>query len=309
MFEYKLLINGTLVSGAKSFDVVDPSSENVLAKSPWASEEQLNQAVAAAKDAFPGWSATPIEKRSALLLKVADAIDADAKSLSRLLTQEQGKPLSEAEAEIFYSAAFIRRFATFSIKSKTIEDNEGRLVEVHRRPLGVVAAIIPWNFPVLISTYKFPFALLAGNTVVLKPAPTTPLTMLRIGSLVANILPPGVLNIITDQNDLGQKLAEHPSIAKVSFTGSTVTGRKVMASASSTLKRITLELGGNDAAIVLDDVNPVAVAKDIFAAAFMNAGQVCLAIKRVYAHSNIYDELCAELGRLADATVVDIRGV
>lgn len=305
MFEYKLLINGTLVSGAKSFDVVDPSSENVLAKSPWASEEQLNQAVAAAQDAFPGWSATPIEKRSALLLKVADAIDADAKSLSRLLTQEQGKPLSEAEAEIFYSAAFIRRFATFSIKSKTIEDNEGRLVEVHRRPLGVVAAIIPWNFPVLISTYKFPFALLAGNTVVLKPAPTTPLTMLRIGSLVANILPPGVLNIITDQNDLGQKLAEHPSIAKVSFTGSTVTGRKVMASASSTLKRITLELGGNDAAIVLDDVNPVAVAKDIFAAAFMNAGQVCLAIKRVYAHSDIYDELCAELGRLADATVVD----
>jgi len=305
MSDYKLLINGKLVPGAKSFDVIDPSSEKVLAKCPWASEAQLNEAVAAAKAAFPSWSATPIEKRKALLLRVADAIDADATNLSRLLTQEQGKPLAEAEAEIFFSAVFIRRFATFSIPTKTIEDSEGRLVELYRRPLGVVAAIVPWNFPILISMYKFPFALMAGNTVVLKPAPTTPLTMLRLASLVADIFPPGVLNIIADQNDLGQKLTEHPSIAKVSFTGSTATGRKVMASASSTLKRMTLELGGNDAAIVLGDVDPVTAAKGIFDAAFMNAGQVCLAIKRVYAHSDIYDKLCDELGRLADATIVD----
>ncbi|MBB5685687.1 aldehyde dehydrogenase family protein [Sphingobium boeckii] len=305
MQDYFMLINGQLVPGAKSFDVIDPANESVLARCPWASEEQLNEAVAAAKSAFPAWASTPIAQRSALLVKIADAIDADAPNLARLLTQEQGKPLPEAEAEILYSALFIRRFATFSLEPKTIEDSEGRLVEVHRRPLGVVAAIVPWNFPVLIATYKFPFALLAGNTVVLKPAPTTPLTMLRIASLVADILPPGVFNVIADQNDLGQKLAEHPSIAKISFTGSTATGRKVMASAASTLKRMTLELGGNDAAIVLGDVDPVAVAKDIYGSAFMNAGQVCIAIKRVYAHADIYDALCDELARLADAAIVD----
>jgi acyl-CoA reductase-like NAD-dependent aldehyde dehydrogenase len=148
-------------------------------------------------------------------------------------------------------------------------------------------------------------ALLAGNTVVIKPAPTTPLTTLRFGELCAEVLPPGVVNVIVDQNDLGEALTSHPDVAKVAFTGSTATGKKVMASAAQTLKRLTLELGGNDAAIVLDDVDPKDVAPKLFAAATMNSGQVCLAIKRLYVHDSIYDEMCEELGKLAEATIVD----
>lgn len=305
MPDYKLLIGGRLVDGAATMDVINPATEEVLATCPRASEAQLDEAVAAAKRAFPAWSGRPIEERRALILKLADAIEADAEALARLLTQEQGKPLAEATAEIAYTQAFIRHLATYDLPVKVIEDNERRRVEQRRRPLGVVGAIIPWNFPVLIVAFKLPLALLAGNTLVIKPAPTTPLTTLKLGELMAEIFPAGVVNVITDQNDLGGKLSAHPDVAKISFTGSTETGRKVMASAASSIKRLTLELGGNDAAIVLGDVDPAKVAPGIFGGAFLNAGQVCLAIKRVYAHADIYDALCVELGRLAEEAIVD----
>jgi acyl-CoA reductase-like NAD-dependent aldehyde dehydrogenase len=169
----------------------------------------------------------------------------------------------------------------------------------------VVAAITPWNSPMLLLMVKVAPALLAGNTLVIKPAPTTPLTTLRFGELCGPIFPPGVVNIITDQNDLGDVLTRHPAIAKIAFTGSTATGRKVMAAAAGTLKRLTVELGGNDAAIVLDDADPRLVAPKIFNGAMVNCGQVCFAIKRVYAHRRIYDSLCNELASLAEAAVVD----
>ena len=305
MPEYKLLIGGKMVDGAMAMDVINPATEEVLSSCPRASAAQLDEAVAAAKAAFPGWSKTPIEYRRAAILRLADAIHADAESLARLLTQEQGKPLAEAIAEIAYSEAFIRQMATHDLPAHILEDNDVRRVEVQRRPLGVVGAIIPWNFPVLIVAFKLPFALLAGNTLVIKPAPTTPLSTLRLGELMADIFPAGVVNIVTDQNDLGGRLASHSDVAKISFTGSTETGRKVMAGAAASIKRLTLELGGNDAAIVLPDADPAKVAPRIFSGAFLNAGQVCLAIKRVYAHSDIYDELCAELARLAEEAVVD----
>mgnify|MGYP001609523418 FL=1 len=305
MSDYKLLIGGRLVDGAAPMDVINPATEEVLATCPRGSEAQLDEAVAAAKQAFPAWAAKPIADRRALILKLADAIEKDAEALARLLTQEQGKPLAEATAEIAYTQAFIRQLATHDLPVKVLEDSDHRRIEQRRRPLGVVGAIIPWNFPVLIVAFKLPLALLAGNTVVVKPAPTTPLTTLKLGELMAEIFPAGVVNVITDQNDLGGKLSTHPDVAKISFTGSTETGRKVMASAASTIKRITLELGGNDAAIVLGDVDPVEVAPGIFGGAFMNAGQVCLAIKRVYAHADIYDALCTELGRLAEEAIVD----
>lgn len=305
MPEYKLLINGRLIDGAGAMDVINPATEEVLASCPRASEAQLDQAVAAAKAAFPAWARTPIEERREAILRLAEAIHADAGPLARLLTQEQGKPLVEAEAEIAYSEAFIRQMATHELPVRVLEDNDNHRVEVQRRPLGVVGAIIPWNFPVLILAFKLPFALLAGNTLVVKPAPTTPLATLRIGALMADIFPAGVVNIVTDQNDLGARLTSHPDVAKISFTGSTETGRKVMAGAAASIKRLTLELGGNDAAIVLPDADPVKVAPGIFQGAFLNAGQVCLAIKRVYAHSDVYDALCAELARLAEEAIVD----
>jgi acyl-CoA reductase-like NAD-dependent aldehyde dehydrogenase len=172
------------------------------------------------------------------------------------------------------------------------------------KPLGVVAAITPWNLPLLLLMIKVAPALLAGNTVVAKPAPTTPLTTLKFGELCARILPAGVVNIIVDQNDLGTALTSHPDVAKVAFTGSTATGKKVMASAAGTLKRLTLELGGNDAAIVLEDADPKKVAPGIYAGAMFNAGQGCIAIKRLYVHDSLYDAVCDELGRLARETVV-----
>ena len=305
MTGYKLLIDGALVDGDMTMDVLNPATEAVLATCPRASEAQLDAAVAAAKAAFPAWAKTSIGDRRALLLKLADALQARAPEFARLLTQEQGKPLTEATAEIAYTEAFIRYLSSLELESKLIEDGDNRRVEMKRKPLGVVGAIIPWNFPVLIVAFKLPMALLAGNTIVVKPAPTTPLTTLLLGELCAEIFPAGVVNIVTDQNDLGARLTSHPDVAKVSFTGSTETGKKVMASAAASIKRITLELGGNDAAIVLPDADPAKAAPGIFGGAFMNAGQVCLAIKRVYVHDDIYDEMCTALARLAEEAVVD----
>ena len=304
MGPFKLLIDGRLVDGAATMPVLNPATEAVLAECPRADKAQLDQAVAAAKAAFPAWAATPIEQRRATLLAMADAIQGAAQDLGRLLTQEQGKPLQDAMGEVFGAAAFFRYFAGLDIPTKVIDDSPNRLVELRRRPLGVIGAIVPWNFPLILMAFKVPAALLAGNTVVLKPAGTTPLTTLRIGELVKDLLPPGVLNVIADANDLGGDLTRHPDVRKISFTGSTETGKRVMAGAAEALKRITLELGGNDAGIVLEDVDPVATAPKIFGAAFQNSGQVCIAMKRVYIHESIYDAMCDELARLADAAVV-----
>ncbi|KGJ15380.1 aldehyde dehydrogenase family protein [Paracoccus sanguinis] len=305
MTDYHLLIDGQLVAGDQTMPVVNPATEEVLAQCPRASEAQLNAAVAAAKAAFPAWSRRPIAERRQMLLAWADGLEREADSLARLLTQEQGKPLSESTAEIAYTVYFIRHLAPLDLPVKVIEDNDTRLVEQYRRPLGVVGAIIPWNFPILLMAFKAPLALLAGNTMVIKPAPTTPLTTLRVGEIMAKVFPAGVVNIITDQNDLGPRMTAHPDIAKISFTGSSETGKKVMASAAETIKRITLELGGNDAAIVLPGADPDTVAPGIFGAAFMNAGQVCLAVKRVYVHDTLYDAVVERLARLADEAVVD----
>lgn len=305
MSDYKLLIDGELVPGDLTMEVVNPATEEVLARCPRASEAQLNRAVAAAKAAWPAWARRPIGERRRMILDWADRLEQDADSLARLLTQEQGKPLAESTAEIAYTVFFIRNLAALDLPVKVIEDSDTRLVEQYRRPLGVVGAIIPWNFPILLMAFKAPLALLAGNTMVIKPAPTTPLTTLRVGEIMAEVFPAGVVNIVTDANDLGPKMTAHPDIAKISFTGSSETGRKVMASAAETIKRITLELGGNDAAIVLPGADPDAVAPGIFGAAFMNAGQVCLAVKRVYVHDTLYDAVVERLARLADEAVVD----
>lgn len=304
MTVYKLLINGELTDGAQTMDVVNPATEQTLAVCPRASEAQLNEAVAAAKAAFAGWSATPIEERKAIVAKIADAIEANGAELAQLLTSEQGKPIADATGEVYGTAAFFRYFTSLDLPIETIDDNEGRLVEAHRKPLGVVGAIVPWNFPMILMAFKVPPALIAGNTVVLKPSPTTPLTSLRLGELIADIVPPGVINIITDANDLGAPLTAHPDVRKVSFTGSTATGSKVMAGAAGLLKRITLELGGNDAGVVLDDVDPKTVAPALFQSAFQNSGQVCIAMKRLYVHESIYDEMVDELATLANAAVI-----
>jgi acyl-CoA reductase-like NAD-dependent aldehyde dehydrogenase len=302
--EFRLVIDGRLVAGASTFDVINPATEEVLAKCPRADAAQLNAAVAAAKAAFPAWSAKSFEERRKLLVNLADALEARSDEFARLLTLEQGKPLAHAAGEMAGSVAMIRAFTAMELPVKVLKETDTARIVQHRTPLGVVAAITPWNFPMILLMIKVAPALLAGNTVVAKPAPTTPLTTLRFAELCAELLPPGVFNVITDQNDLGTALTTHPDVAKVAFTGSTATGKKVLASTASSLKRLTLELGGNDAAIVLDDVNVDEVAPKIFFGAMVNTGQVCLAIKRVYAHESIYEALCARLAKLADEAVV-----
>ncbi len=289
MTDYKLLINGKLVAGDAEIDVINPCTEEVLAKAPRASENQLNEAVAAAKAAFPAWSATPVAERRAMVAKIAEIIDANSDEFVRLLSQEVGRPLHESKEEVWYTAEFLRGMIDLDLPDTVLhEDDEGRVIQRHR-PLGVVGAIIPWNYPILLTMFKAPFALLAGNTVVVKPAPSTPLATLRLGELLADVFPAGVFNIVTDANDLGPKLTAHPDVAKITFTGSSQTGPKILNSASATMKRVTMELGGNDAAIIMPDVDLDKVADFMMYVGFSNAGQICNCVKRVYAHADIYD--------------------
>ena len=302
--DFKLLINGALVDGHGTMPVLNPATEEVLTQCPTASEAQLNEAVDAAQAAFAVWKNTSLDERRQKLGEIADAIDANQDELARILTEEQGKPLADAAGEIAGAALFFRYFQSLDLPVEILEDSDTQRVEIHRNPLGVIGAIIPWNFPMILLAFKLPAALLAGNSIIIKPAPTTPLSALHLGRLIADILPAGVVNIIADNNDLGGKITAHPGISKISFTGSTGTGAKVMESAASTLKRITLELGGNDAGIVMEDINVDDVAPKIFDGAFGNNGQICIAMKRVYAHESIYDDLVAQLAKLATAAIV-----
>lgn len=303
--DFHMLVDGRMTAGIGSFDVVNPATGEAFASCPKADETLLEQAVAAARTALPAWSSLPVDARAERVDALADALERRAGEFASLLTREQGKPLDQAMYEIMGSVFTLRAFAAMRIAPKILKDDIGHQVIEHRTPLGVVAAITPWNFPVVLLMNKLGPALVTGNTVVAKPAPTTPLTTLLFGELARDILPPGVFNVICDQNALGPLLTGHPDIAKVAFTGSTATGRKVMASSAGTVKRVTLELGGNDAAIVMDDVDPRMVARKVYQGAMTNAGQICVAIKRAYVPSNLYDDFCDELARLADDAIVD----
>src|SRR5258708_1056887 len=304
MSEFKLLIGGKLVEGDAVMDVINPATEEPVAQCARASKAQLDKAVAAAKADFPGGSGTPSEERRKALIAIADAIQANIAEIAGILTQEQGKPLQAATGEVFGASAFFRYFAGLDMPARVVQDTANAKVEIRHKPLGVIGAIVPWNFPLILMAFKVPAALLAGNTIVLKPAATTPLATLKFAALVKDLIPAGVLNLIADANHLGAEMTKHPDIRKISFTGSTATGKRVMAGAADALKRVTLELGGNDAAIVLGDVDPKETAPKIFNAAFQNSGQVCIAAKRVYVHESIYDSMCDELANLADPAVV-----
>ena len=305
MTDYKLLIGGALIAGDMTMDVINPATGEPFATAPRASVAQADAAIAAAKAAVPGWAAVPWAERQAKLIELADAIAARKDEIARVLTMEQGKPLAEAQGELAWTDGYLRHYATLELPDRIIQDDETGYIAVKHRPLGVVVGIIAWNFPLLVACWKIGPAVLAGNAIVLKPAPTTPLCALILGEICRDVFPAGVVNVIADANDLGPHLTAHPDVAKVGFTGSTATGKRIAASGADTLKRVTLELGGNDPAIVLEDVDVRETAQAIFGNAFLNNGQVCLAIKRAYIHADIYDAMCGELARLAQAAVVD----
>lgn len=302
--EYKLLIDGNLVKGAAEAEVINPATGIAFATAPLADRAQLDQAVMAARSTFAEWKKTDHATRRAALLGLADAMERQFPEFARLMTLEQGKPLPESEFEIGGTIAGIRYFAEQRLDPEVVRETDFESIVRYRDPVGVVAAVSPWNFPMILQMLKIAPALITGNVVIAKPAPTTPLTSLLMAQCAAETLPAGVLQFLNMDNDLASALVSHPGIDHVSFTGSTATGRKIAAMASQSLASCTLELGGNDASIVLDDADLDIVAPAVYGAAMTNAGQICMAAKRVYAPRAMYDELCNRLGEIANAAIV-----
>jgi len=300
-----LIIGGRKVRTAASLEVMNPAIAEVHASCPLGTVAELDQAVAAAKAAFGDWSARPDAERRAALERVADLIEVHAAQLADLIIAEQGKPRSGPGAafEVGGCIAWTRATAALEAGPEILIDTAEERVELLREPVGVVACITPWNWPLMIAIWHIMPALRVGCTVVIKPSPYTPLSTLRLVELIddAGIFPPGVLNAVTGDAEVGDRISVHPDIDKITFTGSAATGRRVMERAGRTLKRLTLELGGNDAGIVLPGTDMSARMEDLFWGAFINAGQTCSCLKRLYVHERDYDALCDGLARFVSA--------
>lgn len=311
MDSFSMTIGGQPVQSAREFAVINPATGEAFAQVPAGEVKHLDAAVAAARAAFPAWSRTPDSERRAMVHALAGVLESHMPELMQLVTKETGKPLGGlngvgAGMEVGGAIAWTHVTADLDLPVEVIQDNAEARIEVHRKPLGVVGSITPWNWPLMIAIWHIMPALRAGNTVVLKPSELTPAATLRFGELAREVLPPGVLNVISAEREagVGEAMASHPGIDKIVFTGSTPTGRRIMASAAGNLKRLTLELGGNDAGIVLPDVDPQEVAGKLFGVTFHNNGQTCACLKRLYVHDSIYEPLCQELARLAREAVV-----
>ncbi|SEG93147.1 Acyl-CoA reductase [Actinacidiphila yanglinensis] len=283
--------------------VLDPATGAAFDDAPDQAPDELDALVDRAHAAWHGWRSDPAARTTALRA-AADAVEAAGADLAPLLTREQGKPLAESHAEVARTAARLRYFAELAPERRPITDGRPVRSEVRWRPLGPVAAIVPWNFPLQLAAAKFAPALAAGNTMVLKPSPFTPLATRLLGSVLSAALPEDVLTVVTGREPLGARLASHPGIRHVTFTGSVPTGRAVAAGAAASLAQVTLELGGNDAAILLDDVDVPRIAERLFWAAFRNCGQVCMAVKRVYAPTRLHSQVVEALAQYARTVVV-----
>lgn len=288
-------VNGRACTQGAPLAVVNPATGLSFAQVMGAGPAQLDAAVEGAARAFNTWSKTTWQDRGAILCEFADALSAHEETLASLLTLEQGRPLAFTRAEVHRNVEAIRQITRLTVAPATVKDDEKSQAVLHYRPLGVVAAIAPWNVPITMAIAKLVHALHVGNTLVLKPSPHTPLATLKLGEIGRSVFPPGVLNVVAGGNELGQRMCEHPAVSKITFTGSTATGRKVALSALQDFKRFTLELGGNDAALVLDDADIDTMAPRLFGAAFSNSGQICMAIKRLYVQEGVYDALVERL--------------
>jgi acyl-CoA reductase-like NAD-dependent aldehyde dehydrogenase len=298
-----LVIGGASVPAPDTFAVTNPATGAPFAEAPECSREQLDSAFAAAQGAAAAWRANGDARRAALGA-AAGALAAAADDLAPLLVAEQGKPLHEAVLEVQAAAYWLGSSAQLDAPDTVIRDDGKARVDVVRRPVGVVAAITPWNFPLLLACWKIGPALAAGCTMVLKPSPFTPLSTLALARVLNTALPAGVLNVVTGSGDLGAWMTAHPVPRKISFTGSVATGRRVAMAATEDFKRVTLELGGNDPAIILDDADPATIARRLYGTASLNAGQLCCAVKRVYAPESLYDAVVEALVEQARRVVV-----
>jgi len=297
MSAYELTIGGKSVPARGTFQVLNPFDESVVGQCPQGATEHVDLAVRSAREAFGPWAAEADSERVAKLMQIADRIEKNHAELSTLVTREQGKPQSGpgANLEVGGAAAWTRATASLSLPEEVIQDDATGRIAIRRKPVGVVASITPWNWPLLIATWHVMPAIRVGCTVVIKPSPFTPLSTLRLVQLMNEVLPPGVVNVVTGGADVGSHITNHAGIDKVVFTGSVATGKKVMESASRSLKRITLELGGNDAGVVLPGTNIEPLLERLFWGCFINAGQTCAALKRLYVHESQYEEVVAKL--------------
>ncbi|RZU60492.1 aldehyde dehydrogenase family protein [Zhihengliuella halotolerans] len=282
-------------------EMLDPATGAVVGRAPEHTAADLEAAIAAARAAQPAWGALTHAERGAAMNSAADAIEANAEALAELLSREQGKPLNgpNARFEVGACSAWLRATASFELEPEVLFDDEGGRAELHYRPLGVVGAIGPWNWPMMIAVWQIAPSLRMGNTVVVKPSGNTPLSVLALAHVMNTALPADLLHVVAGRRDVGALLVEHPDIAKIMFTGSTGAGQKIIKDSADTVKRLTMELGGNDAGIVLPDVDAQAIAQDLFWGAFINTGQTCAALKRLYVHEDVYDDVCAALVEVA----------
>ena len=299
-----MTIDGEIAYGPGDLRVINPATEEPFLEVPAAEIAQLDRAVRAARKATAQWRIRSSADRQDLVRKFGSTILEHIDELALMLTLEQGKPLADSVAEIRYGVKYCNSFAAIDIPTEMVRDAPSELVEVRHAPVGVVGAITPWNYPVMLALWKIAPALLAGNPVILKPSPFTPVTTLRMGELAADVFPAAVLQVLSGDDNLGKALAIHDGIDKIAFTGSSSAGRSVMRAAAHTLKRLTLELGGNDAAIVLEDADPQAVAEEIVLAAMVNGGQACTAIKRLYVPERRFQEHAEALSAAAARIVV-----
>lgn len=278
--------------------ILDAASREVIGYAPVHDVAFLNDAIARAKQAQPSWAALGDAERRSVLRRIADDLEASADEFGALVTAEQGK--SNGANEVRSAAMWTRAAADIDLDVEVLRDDDTVRTEMHYNPIGVVASIGPWNFPAMIAAWHIAPALRMGNAVVAKPSEFTPLSVLALAEVFNRHLPDGVLTVVSGDREVGAALASHPDVGKIVFTGSTATGRRIVESSGKNLARLTLELGGNDAGIVLPGADVAQISEKLFWGAFMNTGQTCAAMKRLYVHSSIYDEVVDALAKIAD---------
>ncbi|OJU89666.1 MAG: aldehyde dehydrogenase [Burkholderiales bacterium 66-5] len=300
-------INGKSAGSDRTFASYNPATGETLGMVPHSSDDQVAQAVAAAKAAQPGWAALPDGERKALMMKVADLLKENSEVLAEWVVREQGKPLGGvgpdqvpgARFEAWGCEAWTRVPANLDLPVDVVFEDETRRDEMHRKPYGVIAAVAPWNWPLLIAIWQIIPGLRTGSTVVIKPSEYTSIGTLEMVRMISEALPPGVLNTVSGPGEVGAALVGHPDVDKILFTGSAATGSRIAEIAARNLTPTTMELGGNDAAIVLPDADPQQIAMSIFWGAFINMGQTCAAAKRIYVHESKYEAMVAALKAIA----------
>lgn len=299
--EQEDLLHRVCAPAGQGREIREPGTGEVLGRAPVHTLEHLHAAVQSARAAQPGWAALGSAERAAVLVRIADRLDAAAEPLARLLAREQGKPLNgpNARFEVGACSAWLRAAAQTALEPELLVQDGGRTAYLTYHSVGVVAAIGPWNWPLMIGVWQIAPALRMGNTVVVKPSEFTPLSVLAMVELMNEELPAGVLTAVAGDREVGAALASHPDVDKVMFTGSVATGREIVKGSAGNLARLTLELGGNDAGIVLPDADPAAIAQDLFWGAFINTGQTCAALKRLYVHDSIYEQVVQGLAQVA----------